>query len=95
METLENFRINFLLYLPVGVPAYLIGSLTFDYFLINQPDKLPDFMRKGTVLHQKKKKKNGNIIPLLILRLLTATASVTGASLLLAIYNSCLGFQTF
>jgi hypothetical protein len=92
METLENFRINFLLYLPVGVPAYLIGSLTFDYFLINQPDKLPGFMRKGTVVYQQIEAKHGNIIPLLILRLLTAIASVTGASLLLAIYNSFLGF---
>jgi hypothetical protein len=95
METLENFRINFLLYLPVGVPAYLIGSLTFDYFLINHPAKIPGFMQKGNVAYQQIEAKNGNVIPLLVLRLLTAIASVTSASLLLAIYNSFLSFQTF
>lgn len=92
METLENFRINFLLYLPVGVPAYLIGSLTFDYFLINQPEKIPSFMRKGAVIHQQIEAKNGDVRPLITLRLLTAIASVTSASLFLAIYKSFLSF---
>lgn len=92
METLESFRINFLLYLPIGVPAYLIGSLTFDYFFIYQPEKIPGFMRKGNVTHQQIEAKNGDIIPLLTLRLLTAIASVTSASLLLAIYKSFLNF---
>jgi hypothetical protein len=95
METLENFRINFLLYLPVCVPAYLIGSLTFDYFIVNQPDKLPGFMQKGNVSYQQIEAKNGNIVPLVVLRLLTAIASVTGGSLLTAIYKSFLDLQIF
>lgn len=92
METLENFRINFLLYLPVGVPAYLIGSLTFDYFFICQPEKIPEFMKKGNVTHQQNEAKNGDLMPLITLRLLTSIASVTSTSLLLAIYKSFSSF---
>ena len=95
METLENFRIIFLLYLPISVPAYLIGSLTFDYFLINRPEKIPNFMRTGVVTQQQIEAKSGNIIPLLRLRVLTAVASLTSASLLLAIYQSFLSLQAF
>jgi hypothetical protein len=83
---------TFLFYLPLCVPAYLAGTLTFDYFWVYQPDKLPDFMKKGKIVYQQVEARNGNIIPLLILRILEAIASVTGASLMSAIYKGFLDF---
>jgi hypothetical protein len=95
VEILENFRNTFLFYLPLGVPAYLVGSLTVDYFLLYHPDKLPDFMRKGTIISQQVEAQNGNIAPLLLLRTLAAIASVTGASLMSAISKGFSDFQSF
>jgi hypothetical protein len=95
VEILENFRNAFLFYLPLCFPAYLLGSLTFDYFWIYQPDKLPDFMKKGKIIYQQVEARNGNILPLLILRILEAIASVTGGSIMLAIQKGFVDFQTF
>ena len=95
MEVLENFRNTFLFYLPICVPAHLLGSLTFDYFWIYHPDKLPDFMRKGKIVYQQVETRNGNIVPLLILRILEAIASVTSTSLMLVIQKGFSDFQIF
>ena len=88
METLENFRVDFLFYLPVCLPAYIIGSLTYDYFFIYHPEKIPVFMRDCTVTREQVQAKNGDIIPLLRVRVLTAIAQLTGGVLLSAICKS-------
>lgn len=95
METLENFRIDFLFYLPVCLPAYLIGSLTYDYFFIYQPEKIPVFMRDCNITREQVQAKNGDIIPLLRVRVLTAIAQLTGGVLLSAICDSFSSFQGF
>jgi hypothetical protein len=81
MDILENFRDIFLLFLPLVVPIYLVTTLTCDYLQIYKPERLPGFMRSSDMTRQQIEARDGNIIPLIKIRLLNAIFIVVAASL--------------